>query len=240
MFAHLRKQWNEVTALIQLMLSGQLMRTIKIRRQKLTYLSYKALYDIYQTVRHIEQKQLDGVMIEAGCALGGSTLVIAEGKEEKRPLFVYDTFGMIPPPSERDDTDAHKRFETIKSGDAIGIKGDRYYGYHDNLKQQVAQSLTEYGIPPQTNQIELVEGLFEDTLHITHPISFAHIDCDWYDSVTFCLEQIAPKLVKDGKIIIDDYNDWSGCKKAVDHFFADKQNQFQFEYRARLHIKRIK
>jgi asparagine synthase (glutamine-hydrolysing) len=36
------------------------------------------------------------------------------------------------------------------------------------------------------------------------------------------LEQIVPYLVVGGILIIDDYYDWKGAKKAVDDFFAEK------------------
>ena len=28
-----------------------------------------------------------------------------------------------------------------------------------------------------------------------------------------------PKLVKNGVLLIDDYSDWQGCKKAIDEYF---------------------
>ena len=45
---------------------------------------------------------MPGIFVEAGCALGGSTIVIAHAKEQERPLRVYDVFDMIPPPTAED------------------------------------------------------------------------------------------------------------------------------------------
>jgi len=39
-------------------------------------------------------------------------------------------------------------------------------------------------------------------------------------------------------LIIDDYYCWSGCKKAVDEYFADKKSKFFFKKYERLHIIR--
>ncbi len=67
-------------------------------------------------------------------------------------------------------------------------------------------------------------------------MAFAHIDCDWYESVKVCLERIEPKLVGGGILIIDDYYTWSGCKKAVDSYFRYRRDEFHFVKQGRLHI----
>ena len=82
----------------------------------------------------------------------------------------------------------------------------------------------------------MVKGLYSDTLKIDSPVSLAHIDCDWFDSVMTCLERIAPRLVKGGALVIDDYDNWSGCKSAVDLYFNDRKAEFDFVRKSRLHI----
>ena len=89
---------------------------------------------------------------------------------------------------------------------------------------------------PREANITFIKGLFEDTLICKQPVALAHIDCDWYDSVMVCLERIVPMMVKGGILVIDDYNHWSGCRKAVDTYFADKRELFSFEKKSRLHI----
>jgi asparagine synthase (glutamine-hydrolysing) len=81
-------------------------------------------------------------------------------------------------------------------------------------------------------------GLFEDTLYIAEPVALAHIDCDWYQSVMLCLERITPHLIPGGVLVIDDYRDWAGCKRAVDEYFTGRGDEFRFVMRARLHIER--
>ena len=39
-------------------------------------------------------------------------------------MKVYDVFGMIPPPSEHDGADIHRRYETIAAGGARPRRGD--------------------------------------------------------------------------------------------------------------------
>lgn len=215
-------------------------RTIrKVRREKLTFLKLPALTDLVEVVRLIHKQGIQGEFIEAGCAQGGSALVIAAVKDPARPFSIYDTFELIPPPSEQDGADVHRRYETIISGQAQGIKGELYYGYLPDLYERVRLSFERYGMPVQVNQIHLVKGLFQDTLIPAQPVAFAHLDCDWYESVLTCLQRIEPLLVPGGVLVIDDYDDWSGCKKAVDEYFQDKKQNFLFTKKATLHIQRL-
>ncbi|CAM5645253.1 hypothetical protein SFUMM280S_06107 [Streptomyces fumanus] len=50
---------------------------------------------------------------------------------------------------------------------------------------------------------------------VEEPVAFAHIDCDWYDSVRLCIERIADRVSVGGIILFDDYVVYSGCRKAV-------------------------
>jgi asparagine synthase (glutamine-hydrolysing) len=181
---------------------------------------------------------MPGVLIEAGCALGGSAIVIATAKSRGRPFFVHDVFGMIPPPSEEDGVDVHQRYETILSGQSNGIKGGKYYGYEDDLVGKVTDNFARHGIVVADRNVHLVRGLFEDTIIGDEPVALAHIDGDWYNSVKVCLDRIAPRLVPGGVLVIDDYDAWSGCRKAVDEWFAGKDDRFVFVRRERLHIER--
>ena len=59
-------------------------------------------------------------------------------------------------------------------------------------------------------------------------IAFAHVDCDWYVPVRFCLERIAERLSAGGAIVLDDYHDYAGCRRAADEFMAARP-EFSFE-----------
>jgi asparagine synthase (glutamine-hydrolysing) len=52
----------------------------RIRSQNLTYLSDKKLASLTSTCRSIEDANLPGIFLEAGCALGGSAILIASLK----------------------------------------------------------------------------------------------------------------------------------------------------------------
>ncbi len=213
---------------------------LRIKADHLTYLTSKDLFNLYRAAKEVGEAGIEGLFIEAGCALGGSAIAIAKAKPKNRAFRIYDAFGMIPPPSDNDDADVHARYAEIKSGQSKGIDNDLYYGYTPHLQQVVADNLARHGVSTAANNIQLIKGYFEDTLVITEPVAFAHIDCDWYDSVMVCLHQIMPHLAMGGKVVFDDYYEWSGCRRAVDHYFADKQGAYAFVKRRRkLHVTKI-
>ena len=212
----------------------------KVKKKNLTFLNRWALIELAQVALANEQREIDGAIIEAGCALGGSAIILTKSKVRERPFYIYDVFGMIPPPSERDGQDAQTRYKVIESGNSHGIGGEHYYGYEEDLYHKVQQNFNEYGLETSTHNIKLIKGLYEDTLRVNFSVSLAHIDCDWYDSVMVCLNRIEPYLVSGGTLVIDDYFCYSGCKRAVDDYFSSKdKSKYQFEKKNRLHIIKI-
>ena len=193
--------------------------------KRLTYLSSGALLNIKSYVEEVDKNKIPGVFVETGCALGGSTILIGKIKKQHRVLNVYDVFGMIPPPSEKDGEDIQNRYEEIVKGDSKGLGTDTYYGYENDLVAKVTLNINSFGLDLKKDNINLIQGLYEDSLVINEKVAFAHIDCDWYSSVMVCLNQIVPNLSKGGIIIIDDYFDWSGCKDAIDDYFTEKVKQ---------------
>jgi asparagine synthase (glutamine-hydrolysing) len=213
----------------------------RVKQDNLTYLNFHELLNLTNIALRIEKQKIPGAFIEAGCARGGSAIVIAASKQDERAFFVYDTFEMIPPPSDTDGEDAHKRYEVIAAHQSNGIQSSTYYGYIENLYEVVQNTFLEFGYPPQEKSIHLVKGLFENTITIDGCVALAHLDCDWYDSVMVCLQRIEPHLSVGGTIIIDDYFHWSGSKKAVDDYFTpEKRANYTFTPSSHLLITRIK
>ena len=233
MLQHIKAYWRRIAGSPELRLSelpSEDRNLIsRIRSQNLTYLSDKKLASLANTCRSIEDSNLPGMFIEAGCALGGSAILIASLKRSERPFFVYDVFGMIPPPTKDDTQDVHDRYRTIIEGKSKGIGGDTYYGYVDNLYEAVQCNLTSFGINCAEQSVSLIEGFIQETMKIDQPVAFAHVDVDWYDPVMACLKCIFPKLVVGGSVIVDDYNDWGGCRKATDQYLRGVVGQFRLD-----------
>lgn len=205
----------------------------RVKDEGLTYLSNQRLESLVRLAMEFESKGQPGLFVEAGCALGGSALLLTATKAPERPLRVYDVFDMIPPPGENDGADVHERYQIIKSGQSKGIRGATYYGYEDGLYEKVAGSFETYGLPLGPNHVSLIKGLVQDTLTGDETVCLAHVDVDWFDPVMCCLERLVPRLCPGGVIVLDDYGDWSGCRRAVDGYFETVGRQgFDFDMSA--------
>jgi hypothetical protein len=210
----------------------------KIIQKKLTFLGLDALTNLKNNI--LKTNNIEGNIIETGCALGGSAICIALFKNKDKKFNIYDVFDMIPPPTDKDDINIHKRYNIIKDGKAKGLGSNVYYGYKKDLLKEVINNFNDFNIDPNESNINFIKGLYKDTLLITDPVSFAHIDCDFYDPVMNSLNQIVPNLSINGIITIDDYYYWSGSRKAVDEYFKNIKKHFTFKKVAeRLNIERI-
>lgn len=74
------------------------------------------------------------------------------------------------------------------------------------------------------------EGWFKDLTDKDLPekISLAHLDGDLYSSVMESLNLVYGRMVKDGVILIDDFDhpEWSGVRQAVEDFFRNKPERY--------------
>ena len=209
----------------------------RVRAEHLTFVNDGALRELATVVLDLEAAGLPGTLVEAGTARGGSAIVMAAAKAPERPMKAYDVFGLIPAPGDRDGPDVHRRYEKIAGGGAKGPGGELYYGYRDDLYGEVVESFDRLGFPAGKHNVELVRGLFEDTIVLDEPVALAHLDGDWYESTMTCLTRIAPLLVPGGRLVLDDYYTWSGCREAVDEYFAGR-DEFRLERRTKLHVIR--
>jgi asparagine synthase (glutamine-hydrolysing) len=201
----------------------------RIRGRNLTYLTDHKLASLVTTVRSLEGNRVPGIFLETGCALGGSAILIASLKSAGRPFRVYDVFEMIPPPTKEDTPDVHQRYRAIVEGKSRGIGGDQYYGYMKDLYGIVQSNLKDFGIDCEARAVALIKGRIEATMIIDEPVALAHVDVDWYQPVMTCLQRVSPSLVVGGSIILDDYHDWDGCRKATDEFLRGVVGQFDLD-----------
>lgn len=199
----------------------------------LSMLTKDSLNNIKNAV--LQTNHLNGHILEFGCAKGGSAMLISKFKRNNKQLNLYDVFGQIPPPTDKDGDKALNRYKIIEQKK----ESSDYYGYHPDLINSIKDHMDKLNI---NNNVSFIKGKYEDTLsELNDFVSFAHIDCDWYESVKCVLKYVIPNLVVNGIVIIDDYNCWQGTNKAVDEYFENIKDQFKFYFiNKKLHIKRIK
>jgi O-methyltransferase len=82
--------------------------------------------------------------------------------------------------------------------------------------------LRSTGYPPE--RLHLVHGRVEDTLPAQAPARMAllRLDTASYESTRHELEQLYPRLVDGGLLLIEDYGRGDGCRRAVDEYFASQ------------------
>lgn len=189
----------------------------QVRAEHLSYASDRQMHQLLGVVRATAPS--GALIIEAGCARGGSAILLCATKAQNRPMRVYDVFDMIPPPSEHDGADMKARYQEIAAGKAVGLDGGRYYLYERDMLALVRENFQRLGYPIEQHNVQLIKGMVQDTLTVDEPVALAHIDVDWFEPVTACLERIVPRLIVGGAVALHAYSDWSGCRKAADAYF---------------------
>jgi O-methyltransferase len=196
----------------------------KMQDDGLTYLAHSKLLRLEQEARRLNTANISGDFCEFGLAAGGSGIVLANLLTPNRRFHGFDVFEMIPAPTHaKDGSNSVSRYEKIASGKSKGLKGKTYYGYEENLFSKVKSYFAENNLPVG-DQIRLHRGLFEQTWPLVSDsvttIALAHIDCDWYDPVRYCLDICRSKLSAGGAVIVDDYYAYEGARTATDEFLS--------------------
>jgi len=182
------------------------------------------LETLIAAVQRIEKQRIPGILVEAGVAMGGSAIVMAMTKARTRPLHLYDVFELLPPPGDKDDDQSQATYEAFRKGEVTGLTNLNYIKHSNDLMDFVIENMNRFQITSEREHIFFHKGIFQDTLIIDKTVAFAHIDCDWHDSVVTCIERISPYIALGGIILFDDYNSFSGCRKAVDEWLSVNKN----------------
>jgi hypothetical protein len=163
------------------------------------------LRGLYQAIQHVTEGGIAGAVVECGAAQGGSAALLGLAMKrfnDRRPLWVFDTFEGIPPPTTA-DPDYH-----IAAPYTGSFRGD------------LAEVTSLFERLEILENARLVKGRFQETIPQcdTGAIAVLHVDGDWYESVKVCLDHLYDRVSPGGVIQIDDYGHWEGARKAVDEF----------------------
>lgn len=177
-----------------------------------TMIEYPRLANAYDLVFEAEKyNEINGAIVECGSWNGGYAAMMniaSEQCDKRRDVWLFDSFEGLPKPGTEDVTYEGKK------GKLSAAKGDI------RLAEKVLSKVEE-------NRKHIVEGWFQETFSTSIPqidaIAFLHLDCDFYDSTRYCLEQLYPLLSPGALVLVDDYSYYLGCKKAVDEFLEQKK-----------------
>jgi hypothetical protein len=179
------------------------------RARPYTMLSIEALFELYQAVRYVAASRIEGDLVECGCFMGGAVFSAAEWAQRfgmaDRRFLLYDTFCGFPEGT-APETDLH--------GNLVKMYPHPHY-------LAVARDLIARSSWPQ-DRFVFVEGDVALTLKETRPerIALLRLDTDVYASTRVELEELYPLLSPGGVLIIDDYGQFRGARRATDEFLA--------------------
>lgn len=183
-----------------------------------------------EAAQYVVKNGIEGDIVECGVWRGGCTMAMALAMKHlnsfDRNLWMYDTFeGMTLPTDE--DIDKYNQSASSRLGQEAKTTLPYSRGLNvwclatlDDVKSNI--STIAYPI----EKFQLVKGDVAITLSEVTPnrISVLRLDTDWYASTKLELELLYPKLVSGGVLIIDDYGDWQGARKAADEYFSSLKN----------------
>jgi O-methyltransferase len=173
-----------------------------------TMTGIKRLDNLQYCVAEVIKNKVEGDLIETGVWRGGSTIfmkaLLKAAHDQKRVVWVADSFEGLPKPDAKYAAD----------------KNDRLYTYKELAipLAEVRRNFEKYGLLDE--KVKFLKGWFKDTLP-TAPINklaVLRLDGDMYESTMDALVNLYPKLSKGGFIIVDDYLHVEACKAAVQDY----------------------
>lgn len=165
--------------------------------------------DIISLIEVFRLAPSKGDICEVGVWRGGVGIILGEMFKDQ-DIYLFDTFEGIPFSNEKYDN-----FHKIGDFGKNTPWGEADYG-------EVKNTLSIY------KNIQVYKGIFpKDNSNIiaNKRFSIVHLDVDVYDSYKACLDFFSTRMVKDGLIILDDYN-MSSCQGAtisVDEFCSERK-----------------
>ena len=179
------------------------------------------LYSLFSLAKYVCAQDVRGNFVECGVAAGGSSAllagIIARYSQRPRRLFCFDTFEGMPAASVLDTSYG-------KPADAIGWGAGTCAAPEASLREACQKLSVE-------KVVESIKGLFAETLPVNRArigsIALLHMDGDWYSSTRDILENLFDQVVAGGRIQIDDYGYWEGCKRAVREFENARDLKFE-------------
>ena len=188
-----------------------------------TQVSWMGSLQSYQAADYVARNGIRGAVVECGVWKGGQAAIIASklasaGVTDK-PIYLFDTFDGMTPPSAADARMTGKRQKaSVIFDERIRREGSW------NRSPLTEVEWTMRSTPYPFDRFEFVQGNVMDTIPAKAPweIALLRLDTDFYDSTRHEMEYLFDSLVPGGVFICDDYWYWEGAKKAVDEYFESR------------------
>jgi O-methyltransferase len=171
-----------------------------------TMIGHKRLDNIQRCAKEVLRWNVPGDFVEAGVWRGGAaifmTAILEVWGDERRKVWVCDSFKGLPPPNPlRYPVDTGDNHHTIP--------------YLAVSRDEVVKNFARFSVP--ISRVRFVEGWFKDTLSKIDAgrFSLVRLDGDMYESTMDSLVALYPKLSPGGFIICDDFYSHKGPHAAV-------------------------
>jgi hypothetical protein len=196
-----------------------------------TMTSNERLFSLISAVEYIVKNNIQGDFAECGVYKGGSMMAVALTLLREncvdRDLYLYDTFTGMTEPTDV-DVDLHG-------------KAPNWEVWPLATLDQVKPALFSTNYP--AGRIHFVEGRVEDTLpaHMPKRLALLRLDTDWYVSTKHELIHLFPIITSGGVLIIDDYGQYRGSRRAVDEYFFENNVTMllhRIDFTGRIGVKR--
>ena len=196
-----------------------------------TKLTAYRIKSLIAAVRYIVKAGVSGAFVDCGVWKGGSALTMIYTlmalKSQIKDSYLYDTFAGMAEPTDVDVSVSG--FVAKKKFLADQISPTKNNWCLSDI-EEVKRVLFNTGYNKEA--LKFVKGKVEDTIPQTIPneISLLRLDTDWYTSTKHELTHLFPLLKSGGVLIIDDYGEWEGARKAVDEYILDNNLNLLLTY----------
>ena len=173
-----------------------------------TMVGRQRLDNIEKCLGAVRQDNIPGDVAETGAWRGGASIFmkgcLAAFGIQDRVVWVADSFEGLPVPSHAQDAGYDFSIDKVPIL-AIGL-------------EEVQENFRRYDL--LDDNVKFLKGWFKDTLHAApiRQLAVLRLDGDLYESTMDALNALYHKVSPGGFVIVDDYNDFEPCRRAVSEF----------------------
>lgn len=193
------------------------------------------IISLARSVEYVVEREIPGALVECGVWRGGSMMAVAKtlmrlGRPD-RDLYLFDTYEGMTAPSTFDVS-----YTGVTASDVLARDEKWCFASLEDVRA----NLVKTGYPE--SRLHFVKGRVEETLPDQAPdqIALLRLDTDFYESTCHELKTLYPRLVSTGVLVLDDYGEWLGVRKACDEYFSSSGHSIllnRIDFSARIGVK---